>query len=102
MALYVATILGDLGSDVVIVGGLVPYLIVDQERAPERHVGTRDLDLGLSRAVPVEDHPAPRLRGRQAGGAGRGAHQIDVGERLAAPLGWLDVAPLDRHGSLWL
>ncbi len=51
MALYVATILGDLGSDVVIVGGLVPYLIVDQERAPERHVGTRDLDLGLSLGV---------------------------------------------------
>jgi hypothetical protein len=51
MALYVATILGDLAEDVVIVGGLVPYLIIDQEQAIERHVGTRDLDLGLSIGV---------------------------------------------------
>ncbi len=51
MALYIATILGDLTEDIVIVGGLVPYLIVDQERVEERHVGTRDLDLGLSIGV---------------------------------------------------
>lgn len=51
MALHVATILGDLTDEIVIVGGLVPYLIVDQERAREPHVGTRDLDLGLSLAV---------------------------------------------------
>jgi len=51
MALLVATVLGDLNDQVVIVGGLVPYLIVDQERVPKTHVGTRDLDLGLSRAV---------------------------------------------------
>ncbi len=51
MALYIATILGDMADEVVIVGGLVPYLIVDQERAPEHHVGTRDLDLGLSLGV---------------------------------------------------
>ena len=30
MCLYVATLLGDLKDDVVVVGGLVPYLIVDQ------------------------------------------------------------------------
>lgn len=67
MALYVATILGDLAAEVVIVGGLVPFLIVDQERVPERHVGTRDLDLGLS--LGVLDHEryreiSERLRDR--------------------------------------
>jgi hypothetical protein len=51
MCLYVATILGDLSDEVVVVGGLVPYLIIDQREADERHVGTRDLDLGLSLAL---------------------------------------------------
>lgn len=67
MALHLATILGDLADHLVIVGGLVPYLIVDQTKAPVRHVGTRDLDLGLSLAV--LDHEryreiGSRLRGR--------------------------------------
>lgn len=50
MCLFVATILGDLLDDVVVVGGLVPYLLIDQATAPAegRHVGTRDLDLGLA------------------------------------------------------
>ena len=51
MALHLATLLGDLADDVVLVGGLVPYLIVDQERASEPHVGSRDVDLGFSAAV---------------------------------------------------
>jgi hypothetical protein len=55
MALHLATLLGDLTEDIVIVGGLVPYLIVDQERAPEPHVGSRDVDLGFSVAVLGED-----------------------------------------------
>ena len=67
MCLYVATILGDLLDHVVVVGGLVPYLIVDQAHVEdgERHVGTRDLDLGLSIAVLQEEryrHIAERLR----------------------------------------
>ena len=52
--LYVATKLGDMHDDIVIVGGLVPSLLVDQERLPwdlERHPGTMDLDMGLSLAV---------------------------------------------------
>lgn len=67
MALYVATILGDLADEIVVVGGLVPYLIVDQERVQERHVGTRDLDLGLSLAVLNEERYreiSKRLRDR--------------------------------------
>ncbi len=51
VCLYVATILGDLADDLVVVGGLVPYLVIDQGTATEPHVGTRDLDLGLSLAV---------------------------------------------------
>ncbi len=55
MCLYVATLLGDLKDDVVVVGGLVPYLIVDQTIAVEPHVGTRDLDLGLALSVLNEE-----------------------------------------------
>jgi hypothetical protein len=55
MCLYVATYLVDLKEDVVVVGGLVPYLIVDQTVAVEPHVGTRDLDLGLALSVLNEE-----------------------------------------------
>jgi hypothetical protein len=51
MCLHVATILGDLKDEIVVVGGLVPYLIVDQATAHEAHVGTRDFDFGLSIAL---------------------------------------------------
>lgn len=52
--LYVATKIGDLMDDVVIIGGLVPSLIIDQQHlsaGTEPHVGTLDLDIGLSLAV---------------------------------------------------
>lgn len=52
--LYIATKLGDLMDDIVIIGGLVPRLIFEQketEERMERHVGTRDLDVGLSVAL---------------------------------------------------
>lgn len=48
--LYVATKLGDMMDDLLIIGGLVPSLIVDQTTLPEgagAHVGTMDLDVGL-------------------------------------------------------
>lgn len=51
LCLYVATKLGDLLDDVVIVGGLVPSLLVDQGGMSDLHVGTADLDLGLSLAI---------------------------------------------------
>jgi hypothetical protein len=66
--LYVATRIGDLIDDTVIVGGLVPSLIVDQPEnmtADARHVGTRDLDVGLALAVLSEgryEELAERLR----------------------------------------
>jgi len=52
--LYVATKLGDMMDDLVIVGGLVPSLIVDQATLPQgvdTHVGTMDLDVGLHLAL---------------------------------------------------
>lgn len=45
--LTLATRLGSLSGHVVLVGGLVPSLLVS-ESASEAHVGTSDLDLGLS------------------------------------------------------
>jgi hypothetical protein len=63
----VATILGDLANDIVVVGGLVPYLIVDQQAVEVPHVGTRDLDLGLALALLDEDRyreVSARLRDR--------------------------------------
>ncbi len=41
--LYVATLLGDFLDDLVVIGGLVPSLIIDQGSLPhgaEAHVGT--------------------------------------------------------------
>src|SRR6185503_16829089 len=52
--LYLATKLGDLMPELVVVGGLVPSLLIDQEHLPENvtpHIGTMDLDLGLAFAL---------------------------------------------------
>lgn len=52
--LYLATKLGDLMDELVVVGGLVPSLLIDQEHLPANvpaHVGTLDLDLGLAFAL---------------------------------------------------
>jgi hypothetical protein len=52
--LYVATKLGDLINEVVVVGGLVPSLLIDQGTLLEgmsAHVGTMDLDVGLKLAL---------------------------------------------------
>jgi len=49
--LYVATILGDLLDQFVIVGGLVPSLLIPNlslSEGEDPHVGTMDLDLGLA------------------------------------------------------
>jgi hypothetical protein len=51
VCLYVFTLIGDYSQEVVVAGGLVPVLIIPQDPPPhgaDRHVGTRDLDLGLS------------------------------------------------------
>jgi hypothetical protein len=42
---------GDLIEDLVIVGGVAPSLLIPQEEVAEGHVGTLDLDVGLSVAL---------------------------------------------------
>jgi hypothetical protein len=52
--LYLATKLGDLMPELVVIGGLVPTLLIDQQSLPtgsSMHVGTMDLDLGLAFAM---------------------------------------------------
>ncbi|MCK5351198.1 hypothetical protein KAJ77_01395, partial [bacterium] len=46
--LYIATTLGDLLDQIVLVGGLVPSLIVSEKPDVPPHVGTMDVDLALS------------------------------------------------------
>ena len=56
--LYVATKLGDLLDEVVVVGGVVPSLLIPDESLPsgsDAHVGTKDLDLGLGLALLHEE-----------------------------------------------
>ena len=52
--LYLATKLGDLMDEIVVVGGLVPSLLIDQSNLPadtDPHAGTMDLDLGIAFAL---------------------------------------------------
>jgi len=69
--LYLATKLGDLMDDLVVVGGLVPSLLIDQGHLPAgvaAYVGTMDLDLGLAFAVVGEQrYQAITERLRRAG-----------------------------------
>lgn len=72
--LYVATKLGDLLDDTVIIGGLVPSLLIDQTKLrsnDDRHAGTLDLDVGLALAI-LDDQRYQALteRLRQAGFSG--------------------------------
>jgi len=66
--LYLATKLGDLMPELVVVGGLVPSLLVDQQHLPETmepHAGTLYLDLGLAFGLVGEERyqeVAERLR----------------------------------------
>lgn len=53
--LFVAVKLGDLLDEIIVVGGVVPSLLVDQAKAQEPHVGTTDLDLALSLSVLDEE-----------------------------------------------
>ena len=66
--LYLATKLGDLMDELVVIGGLVPSLLIDQDNLPESvppHVGTLDLDLGIAFVLVGEERykvVAERLR----------------------------------------
>ena len=77
--LYIATKLGDLLNDIVVVGGLVPTLLIPPESIPDgaaSHVGTTDLDIGLSLLLLDEQrYTELSLRFRRAG------FENDVNER---------------------
>ena len=65
-SLYIATKLGDLNDDIVVVGGLVPSLIIPQQgpkQATSSHIGTMDVDLGLTVAI-LDDERYAELSGR--------------------------------------
>jgi hypothetical protein len=49
--LTLASYLGSFLDDLVVVGGLVPTLLIEPSDQREPHVGTKDLDLGLSLAL---------------------------------------------------
>jgi hypothetical protein len=52
--LYVATKLGDLMDDLVIVGGLVPSLLIDQETLPEGAAGASSSTSTATRRAPTD------------------------------------------------
>ncbi len=65
--LYVATKLEDMLDEMVVVGGFVPSLLIDQGSAREKHVGTADLDMGVTlRMFEKERHQTLTERLRQA------------------------------------
>ena len=64
--LELATRLGDLLDDIVVVGGLAPALLVEQDPPPVEtgvHAGTMDVDLGLDVAL-FDQHRYEALRSR--------------------------------------
>jgi len=67
-SLHLATVLGDFKEDIVIVGGMVPYFLVDQKNQPyeQQHMGSLDVDIGLHVALLNEERYeeiAVRLKG---------------------------------------
>ena len=111
--LYAATKLGDIMDELVVVGGLVPSLLVEQENLPagaDSHVGTMDLDVGLTVAL-LEDGRYRTLteRLRRAGfeqdtsGRGHPTRQrwrIEGRERITVDFLIPPSLPDDRGGAL--
>ena len=111
--LYVATKLGDIMDELVVVGGLVPSLLIEQKEMPagvDSHVGTMDLDVGLTVAL-LEDGRYRTLteRLRRAGfeqdtsGRGNPTRQrwrIEGRERITVDFLIPPSLPRDRGGAL--
>ena len=111
--LYVATKLGDVMDQLVVVGGLVPSLLVKQEdlsMGVDSHVGTMDLDMGLTVALLEEGRYrtlTERLRraGFEQDISGRGhptrqRWRIDGRERITVDFLISPSLPGDRGGAL--
>ena len=111
--LYVATKLGDVMDELVVVGGLVPSLLVKQEDLSigvDSHVGTMDLDMGLTVALLEEGRYrtlTERLRDarfkQDISGRGHPIRQrwrIDGRERVTVDFLISPSLPGDRGGAL--
>jgi len=111
--LYVATKLGDLMDDLVIVGGLAPSLLVEQEalsEGVEAHVGTMDLDVGLTVALLDEGRYralTERLRRagfaqdeNESGNPTRQRWKIEQPEKVTVDFLIEPTLPQDRGGRL--
>ena len=111
--LYVATKLGDVMDQLVVVGGLVPSLLVKQEDLSievDSHVGTMDLDMGLTVALLEKGRYrtlTERLRraGFEQDVSGRGhptrqRWRIDGPERVTVDFLIAPSLPGDRGGAL--
>ena len=71
--LYVATKLGEIMEELVVIGGLVPSLLIGHEDLPagaEPHVGTMDLDLAGCVKTPTSGHERPFRHSRESGNPG--------------------------------
>lgn len=110
--LFVATKMGDLMDDLVVVGGLVPSLLIDQEGQArlEPHAGTMDLDIGLAAALLDQGRYreiADRLRRsgfapdvNEAGRPTRQRWKFEAREKVTVDFLMPPSSPDDRGGSL--
>lgn len=111
--LYVATKLGDLMDDLVVVGRLVPSLLVDPSTLPEgtaAHIGTMDLDVGLTVALLNEGRYrelVERLRRagfepdvNEKGNPTRQCWRIEQAEKTTVDFLIAPTPPDDRGGKL--
>lgn len=111
--LFVATKVGDLMDDLVVVGGLVPSLLIDQETGQvslEPHAGTMDLDIGLAAALLDQGRYreiSDRLRRsgfapdvNEAGNPTRQRWKFEAHEKMTIDFLMPPMSPDDRGGSL--
>jgi hypothetical protein len=111
--LFIATKLGDLMDDLVVVGGLVPSLLIDQEAgvaALEPHAGTMDLDIGLTAALLDRGRYreiSDRLRRsgfaqdeNETGNPTRQRWKFEAQEKVTIDFLMPPISPDDRGGSL--
>ena len=111
--LYVATRLGDLLDDLVVIGGLVPSLLIEQDElrdGVDAHVGTMDLDMGLTVALLGDGRYrtlTERLRGagfeqdaNERGNPTRQRWKIEKGEKVSVDFLIPPSLPDDRGGAL--
>ncbi len=111
--LYIATKLGDLMDDLVVIGGLVPSLLIDQRggvAGVEPHAGTMDLDIGLTATLldrgryrEISDRLRRSGFSQDENDAGNPTHQrwkIEAQEKVTIDFLVPPTSPEERGGSL--